>query len=421
MKGSKVFASIGALAALNFALVFVFQWYLLVYFGAGAQTDIFFGTLAAPQFIFLVLSGSLSLVLIPILSPLKGEKFKKESWNYFNLITVLFVGIGTIGFFTVQYWVPLLLPGFTGDTLSTAIAVSRIQLVSMVLNASLSVLLAVHFSRENYVRIEASGAAANFISLVILYFTIEKMGIFAAVWATTARIAAQLFYLMPILGRFRWINKRNSTFPVTMQKLKPLLLGSIYYRTDTLVDRYLTSRLPAGDLTLFNFAQQIYGAVNSIVVKIFINTMVPPMAKAYNVHDMVTFRKLFANRLKWIAVVMIASALFIVFLGKPTLEFLLTYRNLSSASIERLWWLLILLFGLFAGGVLGSLSNSTFFASLDTRTPTVASAVLFTIYLPVKVFCFWQYGIKGLAISISIYQLVNFALHYYFLRKHKKV
>ena len=417
MKSTKHFTSIGILAAINFALVFVFQWYLLVYFGAGEETDIFFGTLAAPQFIFLVLSGSLSMVLIPILSPLKRNEFQNESWLYLYAISFLFLLIGIIALATVQFWIPLLLPGFDGQKLATAIEVSKVQLITMVLNAALSVLISAHYSRENYVKIELSGIVSNLLAFAILFLSVEKHGIFAAVWATVARVASQIAYLFPILGRARKPVFKNSTFPVSVRKIKPLLLGNTYYKTDILVDRYLTSKLVAGDLTLFNFAQQIYGAVNTILIKVFINTMVPPMAKASNEDDMKKFNRILNNRLIIVFVVIMIAGLMLWLAGLPLLGFVLSYRNLSMDSIEKLWKILLLLFGFFAGGILGSLTSSAFMAKLDTKTPTVIGSILFTIYLPIKILVFFKYGIIGLAISISIYYLVSFGIQWYFLSK----
>jgi peptidoglycan biosynthesis protein MviN/MurJ (putative lipid II flippase) len=94
-----------------------------------------------------------------------------------------------------------------------------------------------------------------------------------------------------------------------------------------------------------------------------------------------------------------------------------SFKNFKADNAHQLWIILLLLFGLWFGGLLGALTSTTFFAKGDTKTPTVLTSILFTIYLPIKVFVFKYYGISGLALSISIYMMFSLLFQMYFLRK----
>jgi peptidoglycan biosynthesis protein MviN/MurJ (putative lipid II flippase) len=67
----------------------------------------------------------------------------------------------------------------------------------------------------------------------------------------------------------------------------------------------------------------------------------------------------------------------------------------------------VLLGGLWIGGLLGSLTSSAFYAVGDTQTPTWMTVVLYTLYVPLKFWAFYRWGMEGLAISISGYYLLS--------------
>ena len=108
----------------------------------------------------------------------------------------------------------------------------------------------------------------------------------------------------------------------------------------------------------------------------------------------------------------------IFFAGHWLLTLAFTFKNFNAADESRLWWLLVLLAGFFAGGLMGSVTSSAFYSKGDTITPTKIGAVNFTLYMPVKIFCYYKFGIQGLAISVTVYYLLSVLIQLYFLRAH---
>ena len=107
-----------------------------------------------------------------------------------------------------------------------------------------------------------------------------------------------------------------------------------------------------------------------------------------------------------------------LFMGQWLLGFIFSFKKFNPNDVHKLWWLLILLAGYLAGGLIGSVTSGSFYAKGDTVTPTKIGTVLFTIYIPIKILCYFKFGITGLAISISVYFVVSFLVQLYFLRKH---
>jgi len=418
MKKARNLLGLGAVVSINLILQFLFQWYMIVSFGSGATMDVFFGTMALPQFILLVLSNSLSMVLIPIFSTHKKESLQAEVWNFFQAIGLLFFGMAVVLWATTQWWVPWLLPGFKGENLELAINLSSIQLVAMVFSAMLSVLWGMHSAQENFILIETTSILAGSIAFGLLLIAVSHMNIYAAAWISVIRVMMQCAFLMKKMGPWKRPNFKSVAFATSWSRVKPLIAGNVYFKTDSLVDKYLTSTGVSGDLTLLSLAQQLYSMVINVLSKTLVSTIIPSLS-VQSVGNKLEMHRVFLKRLWLLIVVSAVIFLLLLFMGKPVLNLVFSFKSFGAASVSRLWLIMVLLFGFWFGGLLGVLTSGTFYAKGDTRTPTRLSVVLFTIYLPIKIFAFYRFGIEGLAISISIYMLVSLFLQIFILEKRK--
>lgn len=299
-----------------------------------------------------------------------------------------------------------------------AIQLSKIQLLAMVFSAMLSVLWAVHSAKENFYFIELTSIAANSASLILLYFALQHYGVFAAAWLSVLRIFLQLLFLMKALGPYCKPALTSASYKQAWAKLRPLVLGNFYFKTDTLADRYLTSGGNGGELTLLNLAQQLYAAGTSILTKVLVNTMMPSMARKHSLGDTAGFNQLFKKRLLLSVLITVSLLLVLAVVGNWALTLMFGFKNFTPSDVSRLWWLLLLLGGFWIGSLTGSVTSGTFYAKGNTKTPTRLSIVVFTCYLPLKFYFYTHFGIKGLALSVSIYYMISFLLQLYFLRKH---
>lgn len=418
MKAPVRFLNLGLVVTLNLGLQFLFQWYIITSMGAGFQTDALFGAMALPQFILTVLSGSLTMVLIPMIAAYEGDAFETESWNYFQAIGALFTLIAILLFFTASIWVGWLLPGFHGANFQLAVELSRVQLLAMVLSALLSVIWAVHSARGNFIKIETTSILANCLAMGLLMLFIHRLGIQAVAWITVLRVLIQVLLLLKVMGKYRKPHFRSPSFQLAWVKLRPLMAGNAYYKTDSLVDRFLTSKGISGELTLFNLAQQLYGVGNSIATKVFVNTMIPELSRAHQSGDERAFSRILRTRLLTGLLITGAVFLSVGLIGQWMLTLVFALKKFNPADVTRLWWIMVMLGGYWIGGLIGGITSGAFYARGNTVTPTRIGSVVFTLYLPLKVFCYLRFGVTGLAISITAYYLISCGVQLYFLRRH---
>jgi peptidoglycan biosynthesis protein MviN/MurJ (putative lipid II flippase) len=194
------------------------------------------------------------------------------------------------------------------------------------------------------------------------------------------------------------------------RRIKPFLLGQIYSRTDPLVDRFLTSLSIAGDLSLLYIGQQIYSAGNLVINKAISAPTVPKLASAARAAEWSVFRRIYRQRLLWVAVLTLSAAIALVAIGEPLLHLAIGHGGVTAQNVHMLWWFMVALSGLLIGGCAGQVTSGAFYAKGDTRTPTMLFIVTFTIYVPIKIIVFLRYGVIGLAAATSLHLIINFLM-----------
>lgn len=398
---------LAGLSGANVALVFAFQWYVVTTLGAGPRTDALFAGFVVPQFVLAILGGSLSHVLVPLLSSTTGERFQRDAWSFCQGIALVVSPAGLLMFFTTGFWVPWIFPGFDAQTTALTIDIVRIQLLGMLFTALATVLWAVHHARKEFVRVEVAGVLANLAAVGLLVAGLSEYGINTAAWALTLRAALQTVLLAPALGPYQRPDWTGATSREGWRRLWPLLVGASYYRSDQLVDRALSSMAAPGALTLLYLAQQVYSAINLVLSRSIVGPMVPELVQRAQAGEWRAFRRQFMTRFLVVAAITGSGLIVLLLAGRPLIAACFGYANFSTEDTVQLWWLLVALAGVLTGGSLAYVLSASFYAQGDTRTPTKVGIFGFTLGLGFKIIGFLWGGIVGLALGTSLHYLFN--------------
>jgi putative peptidoglycan lipid II flippase len=398
------------LSASNIVLGLIIQWYVITSLGVGIETDALFAGMVVPQLILALFASSLTYVLVPILATEDERSFRQDAWTFFLIVTGLSSLLSLALYVTAVWWVPLLVPGFAAEGRALTIELTRIQLASLVFTAATSVLWSVYGARQKFIWTEASALLANLSGLLILIWMLPLFGIIAAAWVMVLRTGLQLVCLMPGLGRWQGLARRSRAQAEAWRRVKPILLGTIYFKTDPLVDRFLASMAPAGGLSLLYIGQQMYGAATQIINKAIAAPMIPLLAIQAKDGDWQTFRRTYRKRLLVISALTLFAYIALLVVGRPSLRGLIGHGGITEGNVILLWWIMVALWGVFMGGALGQVTSLAFYALGDTRTPTRLGVWTYSIYIPAKIVIFIYYGLTGMAVSISVYVALNFIL-----------
>ena len=296
----------------------MYQWFSLQKFGAGRQTDALFSGMVVPQLVLAVVSTSLSQVLVLLLCGLGKEDFARQAWNFFQGIGAVFLAMVGILFVSASIWVSWIVPGFDQQARDLTVNLTRIQLIGIVFTALVGVCWAAYNAQHQFVWVEVSSVLASVIGLIVL-FVFSRFGIQAAAWALTTKAIMQVFFLLPGLGAYYKPDWRSKTIRLGWQRLRPMILGSVYYKTDQIADRIFASLAPAGQLSNLYLAQTLYGAGNQVLNKALAAPILPRLANDAEARDWIHFRRLTWSRLMLVLGLTIFAYLMLLLIGKPVL------------------------------------------------------------------------------------------------------
>lgn len=399
--------SLAGLAICNAVLSVLMPWYIVTRLGIGIATDALFASGALPQLVFLVASLSLTQVLVPLLATESEDNIRKDGWSLFLGISGVFGVIAAILYVTAPVWVLLIVPGFSFEARQLAIALSRIQLLSIIGNAAIIVLWSVYYARLEFLWAELSSVIANSAGLLFVYWTLPRFGIVAGAWATVFTLGLKIVLLLPGLGRWERPQWNSRLMKQTWCRVKPFLLGQTYAKSDPLIDRFLTSLTVAGSLSLLYIGQQVYSSISLIVTKAISTPSVPRLAIAANASDWSGFRRIYRHRLVWMLLITTVGSLGLFTAGEPMMHLMIGHGGITTQNVHQLWRIMVALAGLLIGGASGQVITGSFYALGDTRTPSSIFIITHTVYIPFKIVVFLKYGVVGLAVITSIHVGIN--------------
>jgi peptidoglycan biosynthesis protein MviN/MurJ (putative lipid II flippase) len=226
----------------------------------------------------------------------------------------------------------------------------------------------------------------------------------------------KLAFLVSILGPFRLTAWRSATVREALRRLKPLLPGQVYLRTDPALDRFLTSMTGAGTLSLLHVAQQIYASIVLLLGKAVVAPMAPKLAVYTREESWSSFRRHYKSRLLLLLTITIVGVL-IVIAAAPSMRIFAGELGIGPGNLHTLWLKMVALGGTLVGGALVQLTAGAFYGMGNTKTPTKVSTVLYTLYIPIKILAFIKFGLVGLALSMSSYFLTNSLSQIWLLRR----
>lgn len=413
----KQIVQLGALSTANIGIAFLFQWYVLTQLGPGIETDALFAGMTIPLLVLSVISGSLMHVLVPILAGESEDRLRHNAWGLLVLVGGLFGILAILLYVSAPWWIPITVPGFSEAGQALTVELTRIQLIGMVFAAINGVQWAAYHARQQFVWAEFTPILTGAFSLLLLIWALPRFGVIAAAWISAFRMGLQTLLLAPGMGRPVRPDLKSVAIQQAWQRIKPLLMGTAYYKTDPLVDRFLLSTASSGSLSLYYLAQQIYGAASQVLNKAIATPLVPLLSKLHKEGDSDGFRRVYLQRLWQVSAIGIVSLLVFGLFGQAMLDLLVGHGSVSSDNVKELWWIMIWLGGMFIGGVTGQICSTSFYACGDTITPTRMSMLTYTVYIPCKVVAFYFSNVLGLAVVTSIYYITNSLLQIYLLER----
>lgn len=394
-----------------------------VLFGATAQSDAFFAALAVPLYVTTVLIASLSVVFVPIVVEhhARGgpEGARDLATGTLQLTTITLSAITVGGMILAEPLIVWSAPGLDPPTRRLAAELALLIWPS-VLASGLVALLASLCQVEGRFgwasAVPLVGAAAN---LALIAALAPSAGVFSAAMAWTVSAWLQVALLAPIATRF-WRAAfviRHPALLALVIGLAPLAAANLFIRASTVLERYLGSELPPGELSQLTYASRIVAAVTLFVAAGPGAVLFVRLAGDAATGDRARLASTISRGMQALWLIAAPLVAIMVGLAEPGIRILLEYGafarpdSLAVAALVRIYAPTVL------AGALSAITGHAIYALKATRTIAAIGALeglAYVVYTPVLA---QHYGASGIALGLTIYHVGSLTWQLAYLRR----
>lgn len=361
-------------------------------FGAGKDLDAYLAAFRIPDFLyaFLVIWG-LSAVFLPLFSQYMAQD-KEKAWRFVNNMMAtyaLFLGVGSLfAAVFMRQLISLVVPGFEGAQLETAVSLSRFMLVSPLFFAFSAIASGVLQYFQRFVAYALAPVVYNLSIIAGIVFFAPSFGVFGVAMGVVIGALLHFFIQVPPLLATGFSFHPGFSFgdPQVRRALLlsiPRTIAGVAHQFNLIVMVAFASFLSAGSITIFTIAEHMYYFPVGVIGVSLATAAFPLLSQAGAVRDMKRLSLTLVSALWRVVGIALFAALVLFLLREPIFRILylsggFTVENVSLAAA---------VFGVFTLGIVFQsaipLLVRAFFALQDTVIPTIAgvSAVLFNIVL----------------------------------------
>jgi putative peptidoglycan lipid II flippase len=221
---------------------------------------------------------------------------------------------------------------------------------------------------------------------------------------------------------YRWrpiISFRDEGVRQVMRMMAPAIIGSAALQVNVVVNTMFATSVAEGAVVwLGNAFRLIYLPIGIFGVAISTATL-PVTSRAAAMEDLAEFRRTLASSLRLTLLLTIPSAVGLIILKDPIIALIYQYGRFTADDAHQTALALAYnAIGLTAYSAVRVLAPS-FYALRETRVPMAASLLsIATNYAVAKITVdYLKIGHIGLALSISVVAIINFALLFFFMRR----
>ena len=383
--------------------------------GVGESSDHFYAALAFSQVLFAVIYGSVLTTLIPIFTQKKSDTQSRV--GICNGVAILVASVSFIFLMCLCSGLSGLVEltfGFYSEADKTLISsLAKTSLIGTFFAVLGAVYSAWFYSVNKPLLLEFVGAISSVLAVsYMFYFTAYDADnlLLHIVWALNLKwifyfLFSYFFQDKPISIKFL----KPKEIKLFVFRVRYLLGGAIFYKTDIVFDRHFSSQTNPGDLTILFLLHQMFTVVGNVSYKSITLPSSSRMSAHYVDKNNDGFFEEFKCALKKLGVTFfIAMAIMMLcYLAATYIGLIESVLNISSRTL--LIYALCLI-GVLAGSIFAPLFSARFYAIGDTSLPTRIGVFGFILGIVFKIAGFALFGFEGLLIGISLYYLLNTAL-----------
>lgn len=403
----------------NMLVAFGLQLAIAKLFGAGRQTDTFFLATSLPAMIATVLVGSLNVSLIPSFSEISVREGSSAAWIVMSkLCTLLFLvvgGITIVVLLAAPVVVKVLAPRYSTSDVAITTTLLQLSAPSIFFLALAGVMTSLLFAQRNFVLGGVSVVVNNILILGLTVFFAPSYGI--GVVSVGLSLGAAVQFLIVYAGLrndIRFVGAeafRDRRVWGILSMVTPLLIGSLFYKSDILVGRVLAGMLPQGELSWLSYAQRM-ATFLVMLTAAGVSTVIFPRLAGHGArgdkHSMGTDT---AMAFGYIAMLAGGVLTVVVVLAPDLVRILLQRGAFGLQDTLATGSALVAYSGMVYAGALAGVYSNTLYSMKRVKAVVTIGLAGFGVYVVLAVCLIQVVGFLGVALAASISSIFNLALY----------
>jgi putative peptidoglycan lipid II flippase len=404
-------------------------------FGTGPDVSAYWVAFRLPDLIFQLLAGAtLGSAFIPTFARMLTNEGEEKAWrlasSVTNLVFIATIFFALLGFLLAPLLVPAMAPGLGHDTgnqahyRSLAIDLTRLMMLSPVLFAASGMFMGILNARHHFL---FPAIAPMVYNIAIIIGALVSASVHVLALAVVIGAALHLVVQLPALVGvgMRWkpiADWRDAAAREVGRLMAPRVLGLAAFQFNFLITTFFASKVSDQAISGVNYAWLLVMTPLGLFGMAISTAVFPTMAEQA-VRNVRELRQLLERSLRLITFLTLPSAVGLMILSRPLVAFFfedgafILPRGAFTPSSTEITQAALLFYsiGLVGHAAIEILSRG-FYSLSDTRTPVQFAVLSLVINVILSAIMVGPFGVKGLALSVSLATLVEAALLFWTLR-----
>jgi putative peptidoglycan lipid II flippase len=397
-------------------------------FGTSPELSAYWVAFRLPDLVFQLLAGAtLGSAFIPTFARLFTTQSPEKAWrlasSVLNLVFVVTIVVAVLGFLLAPVLVPVMAPGLGEETgqqeelRSLAVDLTRLMMLSPILFAVSGMFMGILNARHHFLFPAIAPLVYN-LAIIVGAFAFNDVHALAAavVVGAALHLVVQLPALAAVGMRYQPIaDWRDAAVREVGRLMAPRMLGLAAFQLNLLVTIFFASMVSDEAISAVNYAFLIMMTPLGLFGMAISTAVFPTMAEQA-AHDRAELRWTLEQSLRLILFLTIPSAIGLMILSGPVVALLLQWGEFTESSTEITQAALLFYTIGLAGHAAIEILSRGYYALGDTRTPVRFAVVSLVVNLALSAAFVGPWGVRGLALAVSLATIAEAALLFWTLR-----
>jgi putative peptidoglycan lipid II flippase len=390
-------------------------------FGTRMEMDAYFAAITIPQIITLILLATLSTTFIPVYIEARSTD-EPRAWRLaslsVNLVFCLLFVIALIGSILSKHVIAHVNPGFPGETSNLASSLFRLFLISVVFSGTSIILSSLYYAQQRFIKAPFMQWMSSFVTFLFVLLLCPSLGIKSIALGMLAGSLIQFFTLFTILWRRYSLSFdfRDKDIVKLAKLIVPLLIGSIFYRSNTLVERFIASKLGKGSISYLGYAYKIIMALVLLINQGISTVLFPRMAESSAIADFKGLKETLSKGIRALIIITAPVAVMIVFARLELVQIIFERGSFSHQDTIAVSQALIAYLGFFVVSALALPIVNTLYSLQKTFRVAAVGVLGFTLYVLLALLLSKYFAYMGIALAVSIQYVISLVVFVFMVR-----